>query len=92
MRTIEEARAVDAKALAAFYAGQTEKHPHGLSGRRWMLLPENGKSCWDTSREGVRFSEWGQYCADPVPVSEVATLRHELALARAEIAALKRSR
>lgn len=54
--TIEQARERDAKAKAAFFAGETGRHPHGQSGL-WFLLPyEDDRRCFDGRYE---FSEWG---------------------------------
>lgn len=50
-------REKDAKQLAAFHAGETDRHPHGLSGHRF-LTPDDG-SGWDTAPGRHEFSEWG---------------------------------
>lgn len=57
--SISIARSKDAKAKSAFYAGRTDSHPHGMSGRKWVLPPEDSKGCWDTAPHALRFSEWG---------------------------------
>lgn len=58
--TLEALRARDARDKVAFFAGVTDRHPHGESGKRWILPPETGKGCWDTHPGAVRFSEWGR--------------------------------
>lgn len=55
MRTIEEARAADARAKAAFFAGTRDKHPHGASAR---IIPGEMSSRANDATDH-RFSEWG---------------------------------
>jgi hypothetical protein len=56
---LSELRAAEARAKAAFYAGKTDIHPHGLSGLRWIVPPEDGKNMWDTHPNDYHFSEYG---------------------------------
>ena len=46
-------RVKDAKKKAAFFAGKTDEHPQGLSGKLWLLPPENDK------RNRGDIFEWG---------------------------------
>ena len=57
--TTEQIRAADAKAITAYLSGATEHHPHGWSGKRWIIPPQSSCSTWDTSPNGWKFSEWG---------------------------------
>jgi hypothetical protein len=43
---ILDARARDAKAKSAFYAGSVDRHPHGQSGLRFILPMENSRNFW----------------------------------------------
>lgn len=45
-------READAKAKSAFYAGLTDKHPHGLSGHKFLLPYENDRRCNDGGEYG----------------------------------------
>jgi hypothetical protein len=54
MRSLNEARARQAAAKAAFFRGETDQHPQGLSGRAWIIPPEETRCMWD----------WGEYGAD----------------------------
>ncbi len=56
---MNECRARQARSLSAFYSGETDRHPCGTSGRRFVLPPEDDRSCRDTSVAGYPFSEWG---------------------------------
>lgn len=48
------------RALARFLMAETDSHPFGESGRRWVLDPHaNSKSCWDSSPNAIKFSEYG---------------------------------
>jgi hypothetical protein len=50
------ARAQDAKAKAAFYAGETDRHPHGAS--CFITAPEDDRRCTDAASP-----EHGEWCA-----------------------------
>lgn len=52
-------REIDAKGKANFFAGKTDKHPQGQSGKRFLLPYENDKRCWDTAPFAHGFSELG---------------------------------
>lgn len=69
--SVLEARERDAKAKALFYSGATDTHPHGLSGKRWVIPPECGQDCRDTSRAGWKFSEWGNAAGYDFPKDEI---------------------
>ena len=56
MTTLEQARERDAKLKAAFFRGETDKHPHGASG--WIIPREEGRNMWDTAPYAFRFSPW----------------------------------
>jgi len=56
---LNDMRARDAKAKAAFFEGKSDRHPHGLSGARHLIPREDTKNCWDTSPGGSNCSEWG---------------------------------
>lgn len=51
--TVEQIRAQDARAKSAFFAGEADRHPHGLSARRFLLPYENDRRCFDAG-------EWGR--------------------------------
>jgi hypothetical protein len=57
--TLEQLRERDAKRAAAFYAGETDIHPRGVSGKRWLIPPENDRRCMDTHPRAYSYSEWG---------------------------------
>lgn len=59
MKTLEQLRAREAQALSKFYAGETDVHPHGLSGKRAILPSHLATDCRDTARHAFEFSEWG---------------------------------
>lgn len=56
---IFDLRARDAKAKAAFCASETDRHPHGLSGKIWIIPREFCCDCRDTQAGAWEFSEWG---------------------------------
>lgn len=56
---LNDLRARDARQKGAFYSGQSDHHPHGASGRRFILPPEDDKRCLDTAPARHAFSEWG---------------------------------
>ena len=53
--TLLAARAQDARAKAAFYAGETDRHPHGAS--RYITAPEDDRHCDDAA-----MLEHGEWC------------------------------
>lgn len=57
---IKHIRAQDAKAKSAFYAGLTDRHPHGQSGLGYITAPEDDRRCLDTSSNPAAF-ECGEY-------------------------------
>jgi len=57
--TIEELRAQHAKALSDWYAGITDRHPHGRSGLEGIIPYDLSSDTWDTHPRGWEFSEWG---------------------------------
>lgn len=59
---LSQIRAADAKEKAAYYRGDTDRHPHGVSGKRYLLPPEDDNRCWDTAPTAWQFSEWGNAC------------------------------
>lgn len=61
MKTIEQRRESDAKAEAAFFAGETDWHPHGQSARATIIDGLLSSRADDTSRTpgAFRFSEYG---------------------------------
>lgn len=59
MKTVEQIREGEARSKSAFFAGEADDHPHGLSGLRAILPYENEKGCWDTHPRGWQVSEWG---------------------------------
>jgi len=72
MATIEQTRASDAKAKYLYYTGQSNTHPHGESGKRWLLVPEDDKRCRDTSVAGYSLSEWGNAAGAQVKTPIIA--------------------
>jgi len=59
--SLEETRARDAKALSEFLAGDTDTHPHGLSGKRWLIPSVNDKRNLDCGLHSLGCSEWGRH-------------------------------
>jgi hypothetical protein len=59
MTLLEKRRELDARRKIAFYSGETDAHPHGLSGHRWLLPPEDDKRPRNPAPRGWTFSEWG---------------------------------
>lgn len=53
------ARAMDARGKSEFYSGAVDVHPHGLSGRKWVLPPEAGRGMWDVAAHAREFSAYG---------------------------------
>ena len=41
--TLEQIRELDAKGKSAFFAAQTDRHPQGVSGLRFLLPYENDR-------------------------------------------------
>ena len=56
--TLESIRAQEAAGKSAFFAGATDRHPQGESGKRWLLPPENDRRCWDTSTAAWEYGEY----------------------------------
>ena len=56
---VEEIRERDAPALAAWYRGDTDRHPQGAISSRHILPAILTTNCRDTSQQGYAFSEWG---------------------------------
>lgn len=55
---ISEIRARNARRTAAYYKGETNDHPHGFSGKRFILTPEDDRRCLGTSPRAYAASEW----------------------------------
>lgn len=58
-KSLLDIRAGDAKAKSAFFEGMTDRHPHGLSGQRFVIPHEESKNCWDTAPHASEASEYG---------------------------------
>jgi hypothetical protein len=56
-RTLEHFRAIEAKQKIAFLSGQSDWHPHGLSGNKAYIITAN---MWDCSPRALQCSEWGR--------------------------------
>ena len=51
--TLEEIRASDAKKLSDYFNGKTDRHPHGLSGKKWIIP-------YQLSKETRDWGEWAR--------------------------------
>lgn len=52
--TLEQIRARDAYLLTRFHAGESDKHPHGISGHRWIVDPKMTSNCRHYAEEWAR--------------------------------------
>ena len=58
--TLEQIRASDAARKSAFYRGDAERHPHGVSGMKYITAPEDDRRCMETSASPEMF-QFGEY-------------------------------
>lgn len=54
--TLEKIREIEAKGKVAFFSGETDRHPHGKSGLRFILPYENDRRMKNES------IEWANAC------------------------------
>ena len=62
MTDLNKSRERDAKRKLLFYHGRTDTHPHGISGKNWIIPYDFSKSLWDTSKDCPYFGEWANAC------------------------------
>lgn len=66
---ILKGREAEAVAKSAFFSGDTDLHPHGLSGKKWLIPYENDRRMFDAM--DMAFSEWGNAAGFDVPVGSI---------------------
>ncbi len=58
-RDLLERRASEARGKIAYLSGETDRHPQGWSGARWIIPYGLDCDMWDTLPHAWRSSEWG---------------------------------